>query len=152
VKRLLALALLCPLVAACGGTSRLSAGAYKAKLATVATQADKAQHEVERALQAKTVAAIHTRLGAFATADDRLGDQIAALKPPADAEEANTALAKAEHEMAATVRSLLPRVAQANSAKAALALLQSDKRAAAAGQALDNALSRLKKLGYTNGS
>jgi CHASE2 domain-containing sensor protein len=152
VKRLLALALLCPLVAACGGTSRLSAEAYEAKLATIATQADKAQHDVERALQAKTAAAIHTHLSAFATADDQLGGQIAALKPPTNAEQANTALAKAEHDMAATVRSLLPRVAQANSAKAALALLQNNKQAAAAGHELDTALGQLKKLGYTKGS
>jgi len=152
VKRLLALALLCPLAAACGGSSRPSAGAYRAKLATIATEADKAQHNVEQALQARTVATIHARLSAFAAADERLGDQIDALKPPTDAEQANTALANAEHDMADTVRSLLPRIAQARTAKAALTLLQNDKQAAKTGQELDAALSQLKKLGYTKGS
>lgn len=152
MKRLLTLALLCPLAAACGGTSRLSADAYKAKLATIANQADQAQHNVEQALHAKTVAAIHTRLSAFASADERLGDQIAALKPPKDAEQANTALANAEHDMAATVRSILPRVAHSKNAQSALHLLQNDKQAAKSGHELDNALSRLTKLGYTKGS
>jgi hypothetical protein len=152
VKRLPVLVLLCLLAAACGGGARLSPAAYKAKLATIAAEADKAQHDVEQALQAKTVTAIHARLSAFAAADDRLGDEIDALKPPKNAEQANTALARAEHETADTVRSILPRVAQASSAKSALDLLQNNEQAAKAGQALDTALGQLKRLGYTKGS
>jgi hypothetical protein len=152
MKKLLALTLLCTAAAACGSSNRLSATSYRAKLATIAKQADHAQSNVERALHAKAVAEIHTRLNAFAAADGKLGDEIAALRPPKDAEQANTALAQAEHDMADTVRALLPRVAQAKNATAALALLQHDTQAAKAGQELDTALGRLKKLGYTKGS
>lgn len=152
MKRLAALALICPLATACGSTGRLSPTAYRGQLATIAKQADHAQTEAEQALRAKTVAQIHSRLNAFAASDNRLADEITALKPPADAEQANTALAKAEHDMAHTIRSLLPRLAQATSAKAAIGLIQNDRQATQAGDELDTALSRLKKLGYTRGT
>jgi len=43
------------LVAACGGSSRLSASAYRAHLATVAKESDAAQHSVEKGFQATSV-------------------------------------------------------------------------------------------------
>jgi cytochrome c556 len=152
VKRLLALLALAALAAGCGGTSRLSADAYKARLATISKQADKAQHDVEQGLQAKTVAELHSRLAAFAAADDKLGDDVAALEPPKDAEQANAALARAEHDNADAVRALLPRIANARTPTAALQLVQHDPGAAKVGGELDSALSRLRKLGYTTGS
>jgi CheY-like chemotaxis protein len=96
------------------------AGAYKTRLATIAKEANKAQHDVEQGLQAKTVGELHSRLAAFAVGDQKLGDEVAALKPPKDAEQANAALAKAEHDNAAAVRALLPRVAKARTPKAAV--------------------------------
>jgi hypothetical protein len=153
MKQLIALTLVCATAAACGSSSsRLSAAAYRQKLATIAKRADRAQHDVERAIHAKTASEIHTRLNAFATADDRLGNEIAALKAPKDAEGANSALAHAEHDMARSVHAILPRVAQAKNATSALALLQRDTQAAKAGHELDTALAHLEKLGYTKGS
>jgi hypothetical protein len=152
VKRLLAAITLAGLVAGCGGASRLSGDAYRARLATIAKQADAAEHEVEQGLQAKKVADLHGRLAAFATTEQKLADEVAALKPPKNAEQANTALAQAEHDTAAAVRAVLPTVSHSKTPKQALQALQGNARAAKAGQELDSALSRLRKLGYTHGS
>src|SRR5439155_12571559 len=84
----MALAWVCALLAGCGGSSRLSRSAYRARLATLGKEADKAQGDVEKGLRAKSVAEIQARLKAFATAEDRLGDEVSRLKPPKDAEAA----------------------------------------------------------------
>lgn len=142
----------CALVEGCGGgSSRLSANAYRARLATVAKEADKAQGDVEKALSAKSIAEIQTRLKAFATADDRLGDEVSRLKPPKDAETANAELARGEHDTAAAVRSVIPKLAKFTSAKAAIAFLMK-ATPPKGGRELDHALAQLKKLGYTKGS
>ncbi len=91
-----ALVLLCALVAGCGGSKRLSASEYRARLATLGKEADKAQAAVEKGLTAKSVGELQTRLKAFATAEDRLGDEVSRLKPPNDAETANARLASSD--------------------------------------------------------
>src|SRR5438477_6445815 len=101
-----ALVLIGVLVAGCGGSSRLSASAYRARLATIAKQADAVQTGVEKALNAKSVAELRKRLTLFAAAEDRLGDEVGKLKPPKNAEAANAELARGEHDIAAAVRSL----------------------------------------------
>jgi hypothetical protein len=141
------------LLAGCGGgSSRLSASAYRARLATLAREADKAQGNVEKALSAKNIAEIQTGLKAFATAEDRLGDEVGRLKPPKDAVAANAELARGEHDTASDVRRVLPKIEKLTSAKAALAFLQQQSGSAKGGRELDDALSKLKKLGYTKGS
>jgi hypothetical protein len=152
VKRLLAIFVLAALVAGCGDASRLSADAYRARMATIAKEADAAQHQVELGLRANSIDALQARLAAFAKADQTLGDEVAALKPPKDAQQPNAALAQAEHDMAAAVRAILPTVARSKTPEQALQTLQSNAAAAKAGRELDSALSRLHKLGYTNGS
>jgi hypothetical protein len=145
------LVLACALLAGCGGgSSRLSASEYRARLATLGKEADKVQGNVEKALSAKSVADIQTRLKAFATADDRLGDEASSLKPPKDAETANAELARGEHDTAAAVRSVLPKLAKFTSAKAAIAYLKGIQPKG--GREIDHALAQLKKLGYTTGS
>ena len=49
----IALLLLLALVTGCGGSSRLSPSAYRAKLATIGREANKAQAQVEKGLEAK---------------------------------------------------------------------------------------------------
>jgi hypothetical protein len=145
------LVLACALLAGCGGgSSRLSASEYRARLATLGKEADKVQGNVEKALSAKSVADIQTRLKAFATADDRLGDEASSLKPPKDAETANAELVRGEHDTAAAVRSVIPKLAKFTSAKAAIAYLQGVQPKG--GREIDHALAQLKKLGYTTGS
>lgn len=142
--------LACALLEGCGaGSSRLSADAYRARLATLAKEADKAQGNGEKALSAKSITEIQTRLKAFATAEDRLGDEVSRLKPPKDAEAANAELARGEHDTAAAIRSVIPKLAKFTSVKTALASLDEVPKGA---REIDHALAQLRKLGYTKGS
>ena len=141
------------LVAGCGssGGSRLSADEYTARLASIGKEAATNQAAVEQALRATSVDEIHTRLANFADADDRLGDEVAKLKPPKNAESANAQLARGEHDLASDVRDILPDVSKQKTAKAALARIQESLGSAAGARELDEALTQLKKLGYTKG-
>jgi hypothetical protein len=145
----------CVLVAGCGGGGgggRLSASAYRSRLAAISQEGDTAQSQVEQGLHAKTVAALRVRLGAFATASQKLGDEVAALKPPKNAASANAELAQGEHDTASATRSVLPKLASLKSVKAALAYLQKSQGNAKGGHELDDSLTKLKQLGYTKGS
>jgi hypothetical protein len=145
-------AVLLGLLAGCGGTSRLSASAYRARLATTAKEADHAQADVEKGLTAKSVPEIQARLRAYATAVDQIGHEVSGLKPPMDAEAANAALARAEHDTAAATRSASSRLAKFTSPKAAIGFLSNNPAGMRAGRELDQALSQLQKLGYTKAS
>ena len=148
-----ALVLLCPLLAGCGGSKRLSASEYRARLAALGKEADKAQAAVEKGLTAKSVAELQTRLKAFATAEDRLGDKVSHFKPPRDAETANAELALGEHDTAAAVRSAVPKLAKFTNPKAAIGFLNKSLSGnAKGGREVDHALAQLKKLGYAKGS
>ena len=148
-----ALLLLLALVAAgCGGSSRLSPSAYRAKLATIGREANTAQAQVEKGLHAQSVAEIRTRLSTFANAAQKLGDEVAALKPPKKAEAANALLARGEHDTASATRAVLPRLGKLKSVKATLSLLNKSLGNAKGGRELDQALAQLKKMGYTKGS
>jgi hypothetical protein len=144
--------LLLALVAGCGDSSRLSPSAYRTKLATIGREANTAQTQVEKGLQAKSVAEIRTRLSTFANAAQKLGDEVAALKPPKNAEAANALLAQGEHDTANATRAVLPQLAPLKSVKAALSVLNKSQGNANGGRELDQALTELKKMGYANGS
>ena len=144
--------LLVGLVAGCGGSARLSPNAYRARLATIGREANGAEAGVERGLHAKTVVELRQRLGSFARAAQKLGDEVGALKPPKNAETANALLARGEHDTASATRAVLPHLAKLKSVKAALSLLNKSQGNAKGGSELDEALAELKKLGYTKGS
>src|SRR5437764_7417064 len=93
-------------VTACGGASHktLSPTQYKAKLAALDRQDSKAHAGFDSLPHAKSVAAMRSGLTMFAAAEARLGDEVAALKPPAKAAAANVALAKAFHDTAGEMR------------------------------------------------
>lgn len=148
----IALLLLLALVAGCGGSSRLSPSAYRTKLAAIGREAKQAQAQVEQGLHAKSVAELRTRLSSFASAAQKLGDEVAALKPPKNAEAANILLARSEHDTASATRAVLPQLAKLKSVKAALRLLNKSQGNAKGGRELDQALTELKKLGYAKGS
>ena len=148
----IALLLLLALVAGCGGSSRLSPSAYRAKLATIGREANTAQTQVEKGLRAKSVAEIRTLLSNFADTVQNLGDEVAALKPPKNAEAANTLLARGEHDTATATRAVLPQLAKLKNVKAALSFLNKSQGNAKGGRELDQALAELKKMGYTKGS
>ena len=77
----------------------------------------------------------------------RIGDEVAALKPPKDADAANTELANGLHDTGSEVQTVLPTIKKMPSAKAAIAYLGKTPTTKG-GQELDHALAQLKKLGY----
>ena len=135
------------LVSACGGSNRLSASDYRAHLETIAKESDAAQHAVEKGFQATSVPQLVKVLSVFAATENRIGDEVAALKPPKDAQAANTEAAKGQHDTASEVQVLLPKIQKMPSAKAAIAYL-SQTPTTKGGRELDAALAKLKKLGY----
>jgi hypothetical protein len=144
------------LVSACGGSdgggstpasAQLSASAYKAHLQTVAKESDKAQHAVERGFRATSVSQLVAVLTAFGAAENRIGDQVGAFRPPTNAEAANRELAKGEHDTASEVQAILPKIKKMPSAQAAVAYL-SKKPSSKGGREIDQALAKLKQLGY----
>jgi hypothetical protein len=130
-----------------GGSSRLSASAYRAHLKTIAKESDKAQHAVEKGFRATSVPQLVTVLTAFGAAEKRIGDQVATLKPPTNTEAANTELAKGQHDTASEVQALLPKIQKMPSAQAAIAYL-GKKSTTTGGHEIDEALAKLKQLGY----
>ena len=149
----LALCVLALGVAGCGGGSgRLSSSEYKAELAKISKQSDAAHAAVEqRAPKATTVAQVQTVLRGFAGAEDRIGDEVSKLKAPTNAEAANAELARGEHDDAAEIRAVLPKLARFKSVQQAFGYLQ-QLGSTKGGHEEDEAIGELKKLGYTSGS
>jgi hypothetical protein len=133
-------------------SSRLSPAAYKQDLKKIARQESRAQHTVQSAFHAKTAAAVRQTLGAFADDQQRVSGELTALVPPADAQAANAALARAFADNAAATRAVVHRMAHAMTVKAALHIIQTATQAQRSGHEIDAALGRLRKLGYTAGS
>jgi hypothetical protein len=145
------------LLAACGGSgnsgdSRLSASAYRTQLAQIKQEAAAAQASVARGLQAKTLAELRGRLDAFADTTQRIGDEVAKLKAPANAETANTELADGLHETARATRDASKAVAALHTPREAISYLEHQPSNAKGARQVDEALATLKKLGYTTGS
>jgi hypothetical protein len=130
-----------------GSSSRLSASAYKAHLKTLAKESNTAQHAVEKGFRATSVPQLVTVLTAFGTAERRIGDEVAALNPPTNAEAANNELAKGQQDTASEVQALLPKIKKMPSAQAAIAYL-SKKTTTKGGHEIDQGLAKLKQLGY----
>ena len=144
--------LLCALVAACGGGggSRLSQSEYRARVADLGKQANAAQSTAQQALNAKSVPQLQARLRAFADAVDRIGDEVDRLKPPKNAEAANAELARGEHDSATEIRDALPSLSKFSTPAQAVSSLSA--LGGRGGHEIDDALAKLKKLGYTKGS
>lgn len=130
-----------------GGSDQLSASAYRAQLKTIAKESDSAEHGVEKGLQATSVPQLVKVLGTFSATEKRIGDQVATLKAPKNAEAANTELATGQQDTASEVRAALPKVKEMQSTKAAIAYL-SKLTTTKGGREVDAALAKLKQLGY----
>jgi len=135
-----------------GGGGTLSKSEYKAKLQALGHEAQQAQADVAKGLNAKTVAELHSRLLAFAATSQHLGDEVAALKPPKDAAAANAELAQGEHDSAKAIRDAAAAIQNSKTPQAALAYLQKSLSNAKGAHELNDALTKLKNLGYTTGS
>jgi hypothetical protein len=156
MSRLVVAGSLCVVVmlAGCGGSGRLSASDYKAKLAALNKEVDTAEtHAQAAATRAQSVAQIRAALTQVAVVQDRVGDAVEKLKPPKDAESANKLLARGAHDIASESRAVLPALASVKTPRRALALLQQRLGSAPKGaRELDQAVAELKKLGYSAGS
>jgi hypothetical protein len=150
------------LLAACGGSSgsgsttqqqhRLSAAVYRAKLTKIKAEAARAQAQAGLGLRAKTVPELKRRVDAYATATQHVGDELAALNPPQNAEAANAQLAKGFHDLATATREASAKIAKLNTVRAAIAYLDHSLGPAQGAQEVEHAVAKLKKLGYTSGS
>ena len=142
------------LLAACGGggDSRLSQSAYRAKLAQIKQEAASAQASVARGLQAKTLAELRGRLDAFAETTQRIGDEVAKLKPPENADAANTELADGLRETARATREASKQITGLHTPREAISYLEHSPLNKKGAKQVDEALTRLKQLGYTSGS
>jgi hypothetical protein len=147
------------LLAGCGGSggsssssSQLSADAYRAQLVKIKQQSNQAQADVAKGLSAKTIADLRSKLDAFASESQRISDEVASLDAPKNAEAANAELAKGEHDTATATQAASAAIAKLKTPHAALAYLQSQLGNAKGGHELDDAITKLKKLGYTSGS
>jgi hypothetical protein len=107
---------------------------------------------VAQGLQAKTLAELRGRLDAFAESTQRISDEVAKLKPPQNAEAANTELADGLHETARATRDASKAVAGLHTPREAITYLEQSPLNKKGARQVDEALTRLKQLGYTSGS
>ena len=140
------------LLAACGGGSRLSQDAYRTKLAQVKQEAASARTSVAKGLQAKTLAELRGRLDAFAESTQRIGDEVANLKPPQNAEAANTELADGLHETARATRDASKQITSLHTPREAISYLEHSSLNKKGARQVDEALTKLQQLGYTSAS
>ncbi|HEY7421686.1 MAG TPA: hypothetical protein VH541_06730 [Gaiellaceae bacterium] len=161
--RLLCIAALAVLLlAACGGSGggnstqqqqeQLTAAQYRAKLTRVKVEAAAAQAHVGQGLQSKTVGDLKQKVDAFAAATQRIGDEVARINPPQNADAANTQLAQGLHDIAAGTRILSGKIATMKSVQAAISYLEHSQGPVKGSHEVGQALATLKKLGYTTGS
>ncbi|HKC78381.1 MAG TPA: hypothetical protein VKB70_08365 [Gaiellaceae bacterium] len=155
MKRALVILVLASLAvgaAGCGGSSGASKSAYRDGLARIAKQSGTAHQKLEKGAPAATsVAQVQTLLRDFAAAEDRIGTEVSKLEPPNDAKAANAELAKGQHDDAAEIRAIVPKLSKFKSVQQAFGYLQR-LASSKGGREGDDALKKLKQLGYTTGS
>jgi hypothetical protein len=135
-----------------GGGNEESKAAYRSDLARISKEAGTAHQRVEQgAPQATTIAQVQALLRRFASDEDKIGDDISKLNPPKNARDANAELARSQHDDADEVRAVIPKLAKYKSVQQAFAFLQTLGHTKG-GREGDDALAKLKQLGYTNGS
>jgi hypothetical protein len=151
---LIALCALTLAAAGCGGSGGggpLSKADYQAQLTKFSTQVRTDQRTIAKAAQsAQTVAQLQAALRSFADSGDRFGDEIAKLKPPANAVAANAELARGAHDTAAATRAVIPTLTAYKTPQAAVAYLQSIGETSG-NKEIKTALAKLKALGYKTG-
>jgi hypothetical protein len=139
-------------LSACGGGGgRLSASDYKKQLAALDRQDTKVHASVDNLPHAKSVAQMKAGLAAFAAGEQRIGAQVAALKPPKDAAAANAQLAKGFTDSASEMKHVLTALQPAKTPQQALQIIGRMGSTTKGGKELDSALTQLKKLGYAKG-
>jgi predicted transcriptional regulator len=147
------------LLAACGSSGgsnsttqqqqRLTPALYRAQVAKIKREAAQAQSDVSQGLGAKNVSDLKQKIDDFASATQRIGDEVAALNPPQNAAAANAQLAQGLQDIAAGTRAASSKIANLKSVGAAIAYLEHSKGPAKGSREVSKALATLQKLGYT---
>ena len=136
--------------AASAADAALTPKQYKARLQAIAAESNKSQAVIGKGLQSKNMAALLTALGQFAQLEDHLGMEVGALKPPPNAVAPNKQLAKGLHDIASAVRGVVVKLKGVTSITKATAILNKDTNGTKAGAEVDDALTKLGKLGYAS--
>jgi hypothetical protein len=153
VRRRAVLAVLVFCVAAGAASSAdaaLTPKQYKAKLQAIAAESNKSQSVIGQGLGSKKMPALLVALGQFAKLEDHLGNEVSALSPPANAVAPNKQLAKGLHDIASAVRGVVVKLKGVTSITKATAILNKDTNGTKAGAEVDDALTKLRKLGYAS--
>jgi hypothetical protein len=150
-RAVIALALLCVIVAGCGGGGRLSRSEYHARLAALANESNAAQANAQQLFEAESVGDLQSRLRQFADAEDRIGDKVDDLKPPKDAEAANAELARGFHDTASEIRDVVPGLSKFSLPAFAIRSLRGSLANSNGSREVADGLAKLKKLGYAKG-
>jgi hypothetical protein len=140
-------------VAGCGGggtTTTLSKPDYVAQLSAENQKVGQGTQALRIALDlpSTTPAEVASALDSFADVLQGVGDELAALEPPANAKSANQLVAKGFHDEATDTRQLADKARAAKSGSEAVALLN-HAGTSAGGKEVDQALKRLHALGYS---
>lgn len=140
----------CVTLAGCG-SGRLSKADYQSQLAVILNGAVLAHNALSLgAANVQTVPQPQTKLRRLASAEDHLGDELSALKAPKAAVAANAELAKGEHDDAAELRRLIPKLSKFSGPRQALHFLNRVGHTNG-GREQDEAIAKLEKLGYATG-
>ena len=140
------------LVAGCGGgstTTTLSKSDYVSQLSAENQKVGQGTQALRIALDSpsRTPAQVASALESFADVLQGVGDDIAALEPPANAKSANQLAAKGFRDEAADTRQLAHKAGAAKNGSEAVALLN-HAGTSAGGKEVDKALKQLHALGY----
>ena len=142
------------LAASCGGSGRLSKSEYRTRLTALDRDVTKAEAKARSSVVTPnaTVDQIRSALTRVAAAQKHVGDEVAKLKPPKEAEAANSLLARGAHDLAGEVGTVAKQLATVKSRRQALGLVQSMLQTSRGATELDQAIAQLKKLGLAPGS
>lgn len=141
-------------VAGCGGgsgtTTTLSKSDYVARLSAENQKVAQGTQALRIALDSpsRTPAQVASALESFADVLQGVGDDIAAVEPPANAQRANQLLAKGFHDEATDTRQLADKASAAKNGSEAVALLN-HAGTSSGGKEVDRAVKQLHALGYS---
>jgi hypothetical protein len=105
---------------ACGGSDRLSAKDYRAKLTDLSKREDLVHADLEKLRKAKSGAEIRKGLVAAAAVQELLGGEAEKLKPPKNAEKPNALFARGARDVVLTINELVSGLPVTKSPRVAL--------------------------------
>jgi hypothetical protein len=136
-------------LAACGGSDRLSAKDYRARLTMLVVSKHYGDVDVDlkKLGKAKSGAAIRDGLVTLGSEQELFAGEVAKLKPPSDAENANALLARGARDLTLRNNEIASELRVTKSPKAARKGLDTLRNSRGVAEET-RALSQLRKLGY----